>query len=163
MIPDLSNVNKMINMLKIEVTSQMQPGQHNTGDPTEFILFGIIIGIIIGILALAAIELLAYYIIYHKKRQREAIDEAGAEQQEVITTSEVAKAALRNNLDPLRTSVLQAIHNGDVLFQNDITDVFKLNKTRVSEILSEFEQLKLIRRERSGRTYRIYSTVLDAR
>ncbi|MFW9992418.1 MAG: helix-turn-helix transcriptional regulator [Candidatus Odinarchaeota archaeon] len=148
-------------MLKIDFITQMQPNHSSTGDPTEFIIFGIIIGIFLGILALAAIELLAYFIFYNKKRQGEVVDEPRIGDQEVVTTSEVAKAALKNNFDPLKTSILQAVHNGDVLFQNDITELFKLKKTRVSELMTEFEDLGLIKRERSGRTYRIYSTVLE--
>jgi len=131
---------------------------------TLFFFIGIIVGIIIGVLVLAAILVIVYFLLKYRK-ERMTVESAkteevpAADKMTVMTPSVVDKTALRHNLDPVKKSILQAIHNGDVLFQSDIPDVFKLTKSRVSEILSEFEQLNLIKREKAGRTNRIHSLI----
>ncbi|MFW9990592.1 MAG: helix-turn-helix transcriptional regulator [Candidatus Odinarchaeota archaeon] len=142
----------------ISQIQQMHPDPA-TVDPAGYIITGIIIGFISGIAVLAVLELLVYLVLLTKRQPVVAGKESMTDG--TVVPSEVAKSAVKYNLDPVKTSVLQAIHNGDVLLQSDIPTLFKLNKTRVSEILNEFEQLDLIRREKAGRTYRLFFTAVE--
>lgn len=139
---------------------QTRPDNMGTST-TLFFFIGLILGILIGMLVLGAILVIVYYFFKSRKEGKTPLvpkaDTVTADT--AIAPSIVDKTSFRHNLDPVKTSVLRAIHNGDVLFQSDIHDVFKLTKSRVSEILNEFEQLDLIKREKAGRTNRIHSLV----
>jgi hypothetical protein len=139
---------------------QMHPVGTTQADSIGDVLLGIVIGFILGIIVLVIIELLVYIVLTMRRQSKET--SIGDTTKETITSSEVGESVIKNNLDRVQASILQAIHNGDVLLQSDIPEMFKLTKTRVSEILNEFERSNLIKRERAGRTYRLYSNVIEA-
>ncbi len=110
----------------------------------------------VGIGALGAILALGIYLVFFNTSEEAILERLEREKEKKLAQERLA--IMLQALDENEKEILKAIADQNGITQKTLTLRTGLSKSKVSQVLSSFEEKDIVEREKSGKTYEVYLT-----